>query len=65
MKSVVTIIIHRESQGGLHESTEMDGVLHSLVSWMVSLLMAGSWNEVSFRAPSNPVPFWGSLVMAG
>lgn len=32
----------------------LDGALSSLVCWKVSLSMAGSWTEISFKVPSNP-----------
>jgi len=32
----------------------LDGALSNLVWWKVSLLMAGAWNQMIFKVPSNP-----------
>ena len=32
----------------------LDGALSNLVWWEMSLLMAGGWNQMSFKVPSNP-----------
>ena len=32
----------------------LDGALSNLVWWKVSLLMAGGWNQMIFKVPSNP-----------
>jgi len=31
----------------------LDGALSTLVWWKMSLLMAGGWNQVIFKVPSN------------
>jgi len=31
----------------------LDGALSNLVWWEMSLLMAGGWNQMSFKVPSN------------
>ena len=35
----------------------LDGALSNLVWWKVSLPMAGGWNQVIFKVPSNPNHF--------
>jgi len=32
----------------------LDGALSTLVWWKMSLLMAGGWNQMIFKVPSNP-----------
>jgi len=32
----------------------LDGALSNLVWWKMSLLMAGGWNQMIFKVPSNP-----------
>jgi len=32
----------------------LDGALSNLAEWKVSLLMAGGWNQMIFKVPSNP-----------
>ena len=32
----------------------LDGALSNLVWWKGSLLMAGCWNEMIYKVPSNP-----------
>ena len=32
----------------------LDGALGNLVWWEVSLAMAGGWNQMDFKVPSNP-----------
>jgi len=32
----------------------LDGALSTLGWWKGSLLMAGGWNQMSFKVPSNP-----------
>jgi len=32
----------------------LDGALSNLGWWEMSLLMAGDWNQMSFKVPSNP-----------
>jgi len=32
----------------------LEGALSNLVWWKVSLLMAGGWNQMIFKVPSNP-----------
>jgi len=32
----------------------LDGALSNLVQWKMSLLMAGGWNRMKFKVPSNP-----------
>jgi len=32
----------------------LDGALSTLVWWKMSLLMAGVWNQLIFKVPSNP-----------
>jgi len=32
----------------------LDGALSTLGWWKMSLLLAGGWNQMSFKVPSNP-----------
>jgi len=40
----------------------LDGALSNLVWWKVSLPMAGGWNEMIFKIPFQPKPFYDSKL---
>jgi len=43
------------SDGALSNlKARLDGALSTLVWWKMSLLMAGGWNQMIFKGPSNP-----------